>query len=106
MDEDRQKAFMTARIARSLRAAGLSGASLAGAGAAGALVSLRAAYPRPPCAAPPEGWPPPRPVPRGPLSVAVVPGASGTVITDALGPMRSSPALPSSTHAIATEEKS
>jgi hypothetical protein len=97
---------MTARIARSLRAAGLSGASLAGAGAAGALVSVRAAYPRPPCASPAEGWPPPRPVPRGLLSVAVVLGASGSVITDALGPMRSSFALPSSTHAIATEEKS
>ena len=36
------------RLARSLRGAGLSGAALAGAGAAGALVSLRAAYPRPP----------------------------------------------------------
>ena len=34
----------------------------------------------------PEGWPPPRPVPRGRLAVAVVLGASGSVITDALGP--------------------
>src|SRR6266487_4045633 len=74
------------RLARSLRGAGLSGAALAGAGAAGALVSLRAAYPRPPRAAPPEGWPPPRPVPQGRLTVAVVLGASGSVITDALGP--------------------
>jgi putative intracellular protease/amidase len=74
------------RLARGLRGAGLSGACLAGAGAAGALVSLRAAYPRPPRAAPPEGWPPPRPVPRGRLIVAVVLGASGSVITDALGP--------------------
>ena len=74
------------RLARSLRGAGLSGAALAGAGAAGALVSLRAAYPWPPRAAPPEGWPPPRPVPRGRLAVAVVLGASGSVITDALGP--------------------
>jgi putative intracellular protease/amidase len=49
-------------------------------------VSLRAAYPRPPRAAPPEGWPPPRPVPQGRLAVAVVLGASGSVITDALGP--------------------
>ena len=40
------------RLARSLRGAGLSGAALAGAGAAGALVSVRAAYPRPP--APPR----------------------------------------------------
>src|SRR5919201_55509 len=74
------------RLARSLRGAGLSGAAVAGAGAAGALVSLRAAYPRPPRAAPPEGWPPPRPVPQGRLAVAVVLGASGSVITDALGP--------------------
>ena len=74
------------RLARSLRGAGLSGVSAAGAGAAGALVSLRAAYPRPPRAAPAEGWPPPRPVPQGRLTVAVVLGASGSVITDALGP--------------------
>jgi len=74
------------RLDRSLRGVGLSGASVAGASAAGALVSVRAAYPRPPRAAPPEGWPPPRPVPRGRLAVAVVLGASGSVITDALGP--------------------
>src|SRR5215470_15826806 len=77
---------LTGRLARSLRRAGLCGASLAGAGAAGALVSFRAAYPRPPRAAPPEGWPPARPVPQGRLAVAVVLGASGSVITDALGP--------------------
>ena len=76
----------TGRLARSLRGAGLSGAFLAGAGAAGALVSLRAAYPRPPRAAPPEGWPPARSVPQGRLAVAVVLGATGSVITDALGP--------------------
>src|SRR5689334_7088382 len=74
------------RVARSLRGAGLSGAALAGAGAGGALVSLRAAYPRPPRAGPPQGCPPPRPVPQGRLTVAVVPGASGSVITDAPGP--------------------
>ncbi|HEX3306168.1 MAG TPA: DJ-1/PfpI family protein, partial [Streptosporangiaceae bacterium] len=73
------------RLACSLRGAALSGAVVAGAGAAGALVSVRAAYPRPPRAAPPEGWPP-GPVPRGRLAVAVVLGASGSVITDALGP--------------------
>jgi hypothetical protein len=74
------------RLARSLGGAGLSGASLVGAGAAGALVSVRAAYPRPPRAAAAEGWPPPRSVPQGRLAVAVVLGASGSVITDALGP--------------------
>jgi putative intracellular protease/amidase len=74
------------RLARSLRGAGLSGAVLAGSGGAGALMSVRAAYPRPPRAAPTEGWPPPRPVPQGSLTVAVVLGASGSVITDALGP--------------------
>jgi len=74
------------RLVRSLRGAGLSGAVVAGAGAAGALVSVRAAYPRPPRAVPPAGWPPPGPVPRGRLAVAVVLGASGSVITDALGP--------------------
>jgi putative intracellular protease/amidase len=74
------------RLARSLRRAVLAGASVAGVGAAGALVSVRAAYPRPPRAAPAEGWPPPRPVPQGRLAVAVALGASGSVITDALGP--------------------
>lgn len=74
------------RLARSLRGPALAGASVAGVGAAGALVSVRAAYPRPPRAAPAEGWPPPRPVPQGHLAVAVVLGASGSVITDALGP--------------------
>src|SRR5216117_4007285 len=74
------------RLARSLRGAALAGAALAGAGAAGAFVSVRAAYPRPPRAALAEGWPPPRPVPRGRLAVAVVLGDSGSVITDALGP--------------------
>jgi len=60
------------------------------------------------CASATEGWPPPRPMPQGRLAVAiaVVLGASGSVITDALGLMRFSPALPSSTDAIATEEKS
>src|SRR5512142_3396892 len=77
---------LAGRLARSLRGAGLSGAALAGAGAAGALVSLRAAYPRPPRSAPQGGWPPPGPVPQGRLIVAVVLGASGSVITDALGP--------------------
>src|SRR5262245_9785499 len=74
------------RLARSLRGAALAGAALAGAGAGGAMVAVRAADPRPPRAAPAEGWPPPRPVPRGRLAVAVVLGASGSVITDALGP--------------------
>ena len=78
--------LLPGRLARSLRGVGLAGASVAGASAAGALVSVRTAYPRPPRAAPPEGWPPPRPVPQGRLPVAVVLGASGSVITDALGP--------------------
>jgi len=43
------------RLARSLRRAGLSGVSVAGAGAAGALVSVRAAYPRPPTSRPTGG---------------------------------------------------
>src|SRR5881227_660014 len=77
--------LLPGRLARSLRGAALAGASVAGVGAAGALVSLRAAYPRPPRAAPPEGWRP-GPVPQGRLAVAVVLGASGSVITDALGP--------------------
>ena len=74
------------RLARSLRGVGLAGAAVAGADAAGALVSPWAAYPRPLRAVPPGGWPPPGPVPRGRLAVAVVLGASGSVITDALGP--------------------
>jgi putative intracellular protease/amidase len=47
---------------------------------------MREAYPQAPQAAPAEGWPPARPVPEGRLAVAVVLGASGSVITDALGP--------------------
>jgi len=41
---------------------------------------------RSPNAAPAQGWPPARSVPEGRLAVAVVLGASGSVITDALGP--------------------
>jgi putative intracellular protease/amidase len=74
------------RLALGLRGVGLSAAWLAGVGAAGAVVSMRDAYPRAPQAAPGEGWPPARPVPEGRLAVAVVLGASGSVITDALGP--------------------
>jgi hypothetical protein len=74
------------RLARGLRGVGLSAAWVAGVGAAGAVVSMREAYPRAPQAALAEGWPPARPVPEGRLAVAVVLGASGSVITDALGP--------------------
>src|SRR5215211_123187 len=74
------------RLARGLGGVGLSAAWLAGVGAAGAVVSMREAYPRAPQAAPAEDWPPARPVPEGRLAVAVVLGASGSVITDALGP--------------------
>src|SRR5512132_134295 len=74
------------RLARGLRGLGLSAAWVAGVGAAGTVVSMREAYPRAPQAAPAEGWPPARPVPEGRLAVAVVLGASGSVITDALGP--------------------
>jgi hypothetical protein len=74
------------RLARGLRGVGLSAAWLAGVGAAGAVVSMRKAYPRAPHAAPAQGWPPARPVPEGRLAVAVVLGASGSVITDAFGP--------------------
>ena len=74
------------RLARRLRGVGLSAAWLVGVGAAGAAVSMRKAYPRAPQAAPAQGWPPPRPVPKGRLAVAVVLGASGSVITDAFGP--------------------
>lgn len=74
------------RFARGLRCVGLSGVMVAGAAAAGMFTSMRTAYPRPPTLAPAEGWPPARPVPEGRLAVAVVQGASGSVITDALGP--------------------
>ena len=47
--------LLPGRLARSLRGAALAGASVAGASAAGALVSVRAAYPRPPRAAPAGG---------------------------------------------------
>jgi putative intracellular protease/amidase len=74
------------RLGRRLGGVGLSAAWLAGVGTAGAMVSMRTAYPRAPQAAPAEGWPPARPVPEGRLAVAVVLGASGSVITDAFGP--------------------
>ena len=74
------------RLARGLGGVGLSAAWLARVGAAGAVVSMRQAYPRAPQAAPAEGWLPARPVPEGRLAVAVVLGASGSVITDAFGP--------------------
>jgi putative intracellular protease/amidase len=74
------------RLARGLRGVGLSAAWVAGVGAAGAVVSMREAYPRAPQAAPAGGWLPARPVAEGRLAVAVVLGASGSVITDALGP--------------------
>ena len=50
------------------------------------VVSIRKAYPRTPQAAPGQSWPPATPVPEGRLAVAVVLGASGSVITDAFGP--------------------
>src|SRR3954452_21544202 len=74
------------RLARRLRGVGLSAAWLAGVGTAGAVVSMRTAYPRAPQATPGQSRPPARPVPEGRLAVAVVLGASGSVITDALGP--------------------
>src|SRR5918998_600368 len=74
------------RLAWGLRGVGLSAACLVGVGTAGAVVSIRTAYPRVPHVGPTEGWPPARPVPEGRLAVAVVLGASGSVITDALGP--------------------
>src|SRR5688500_5313109 len=74
------------RLARGLGGVGLSVAWLAGVGTAGAVVSMRKAYPPAPHAAPGQSWPPVTPVPEGRLAVAVVLGASGSVITDALGP--------------------
>src|SRR5215211_8724136 len=74
------------RLARRLRGVGLSAAWLAGVGTAGAMVSMQTAYPRAPQATPGQSRPPARPVPEGRLAVAVVLGASGSVITDALGP--------------------
>src|SRR5829696_314118 len=65
-----------AHLAGGLRRIGLSGVTVAGAAAAGVLTSMRTAYPRAPHAAPAQGRP----------AVAVVLGASGSVITDALGP--------------------
>ena len=75
-----------ARLARGLRGIGLSGVTVAGAAAAGGLTSMRTAYPRPPNLAPAEGRSAARAVPDDRLAVAVVLGASGSVITDALGP--------------------
>jgi hypothetical protein len=80
------KPVVVRRLARGLGGVGLSAAWVAGVGTAGAVVSMREAYPRAPQAGPAEGRPPVTPVPEGRLAVAVVLGASGSVITDALGP--------------------
>jgi putative intracellular protease/amidase len=77
---------LAARLARGLRGIGLSGVTVAGAAAAGVLTSMRRAYPRPPNLVPAQGRPLARPVPEGRLAVAVVLGASGSVVTDAFGP--------------------
>jgi putative intracellular protease/amidase len=74
------------RLARVLRGVGLSVAWVAGVAAAGAVVSMRKAHPPAPHATPGQNWPPATPVPEGRLAVAVVLGASGSVITDAFGP--------------------
>ena len=74
------------RLARRLGGVGLPAAWLAGVGAAGAAVSMRRAYPRAPAATAGQNRPAARPVPEGRLAVAVVLGASGSVITDAFGP--------------------
>lgn len=76
---------MLSRVARAMGGVGLSGASVAGAGAAGVLTSMRAAYPRPPDHVP-SNLSPASEMPDGRLAVAVVLGASGSVITDAFGP--------------------
>jgi len=74
------------RLARGLCGVGLSVVWVAGVGAAGVVVSMRKAHPPAPHAAPRQSWSPATPVPEGRLAVAVVLGASGSVITDALGP--------------------
>jgi hypothetical protein len=74
-----------ARLARGLGGIGLSGVTVAGAAAAGVLTSMRTAYPRPPNLAPAEGRPAASAVPDDRLVVAVVLGASGSVVTDARG---------------------
>jgi putative intracellular protease/amidase len=75
-----------AHLARGLGGIGLSGVTVAGAAAAGVFTSMRTAYPRPPNLAPAEGRPAARAVPDDRVAVGVVLGASGSVITDALGP--------------------
>ena len=74
------------RFARGLRGVGLSGVMVAGAAAAGMLSTSigRPTLVHPPSPRPRAGRR--RPVPEGRLAVAVVLGASGSVITDALGP--------------------
>ena len=73
------------RLARGLYGVGLSAAWLAGVGAAGAVLSMwRLSRRRRKPAQPRAGRR--APVPEGRLAVAVVLGASGSVITDALGP--------------------
>ena len=74
------------RLARRLRGVGLSAAWVAGVGPPGRWCRCEKPTRGAPHAAPAEGWLPARPVPEGRLVVAVVLGASGSVITDALGP--------------------
>ncbi|MBG0830691.1 DJ-1/PfpI family protein [Planomonospora sp. ID67723] len=64
----------------------LSAAVLAGAAFAGVTASMNESFPSVPPPVPPEGWPAPAPVPSGRTVVAVVLGATGSVVGDVLPP--------------------
>ncbi|MBG0824568.1 DJ-1/PfpI family protein [Planomonospora sp. ID91781] len=74
------------RAPRVLLGTGLAAALLAGACAAGVAVTMRESFPSAPGVVPAAGWPPAAPVPEGRTVVAVVLGATGSVVGDALAP--------------------
>ena len=74
------------RLARAVRGVGLGAATAGGMAGAGVFRSMRTAYPPTRRPSPPDGWPATGSSPDGRVVVAVVLGASGSVISDALGP--------------------
>ena len=65
----------------------LSGATMAGIGAAGVAQTMGTSFGGTAPSAPPEGWPAAAVAPPGRIAVAVVLGATGSVVTDALAPI-------------------
>ncbi|BFU45086.1 hypothetical protein KRMM14A1004_33230 [Krasilnikovia sp. MM14-A1004] len=74
------------RIAVVVLGLALSAALVGAVAAAGLAVTMGESFPRSAVAAPPQGWPVPRAAPAGATVVAVVTGATGSVVSDVLLP--------------------